>query len=103
MRRRVSTASDAGKVGELHRSMKLEHTLHTDKLDWLQDLHSRHKAVKPSDINCSNVFLDQPPKAKEVKVKITMGPNQTDKILHSKGIHEKVKKTAHRMGENIHK
>ena len=40
-----------------------------------------------SDINPSNIFLDQSPKIKEIKAKI-MGSNQTYKPLHSKGIHK---------------
>ena len=59
--------------------------------------------MKISDTNYSKVFLSQSAKAKEIKVKIIMGSNQTDKILHSKGIHKKIKKIAHRMGETIHK
>ena len=35
-----------------------------------------------SDINLTNVFSGQSPKATEIKA---MGPNQTDKLLHSKG------------------
>ena len=30
-----------------------------------------------------------------------MGPNETSKLLHSKGNHKQNKKTTHRMGENI--
>ena len=30
-----------------------------------------------------------------------MGPNQTQKLLHSKGNHKQNEKTAHRMGKNI--
>ena len=30
-----------------------------------------------------------------------MGPNQTYKLLHSKGNHKQNKKTTYRMGENI--
>ena len=30
-----------------------------------------------------------------------MGPNQTQKLLHSKGNHLKHEKTAHRMGESL--
>ena len=38
-----------------------------------------------SDINSSNLFSDQSPKAKENKSKNKqMGPNQTFKLLHSK-------------------
>ena len=54
------------------------------------------------DINCSNIFLDLSPKAKEIKAKI----NKWDLIklksfLHSKGNHKQDEKTALRMGENI--
>ena len=47
-----------------------------------------------SDINCSNLFLDQSPKAKEIKAKI----NKWDliklkKLLHSKGKKETINKT----------
>ena len=53
-----------------------------------------------SDINHTNVFLGQSPKSIEIKAKIktkqnkkpTMGPNQTDKLLHSKGNHKKIQK-----------
>ena len=30
-----------------------------------------------------------------------MGPNQTQRLLHSKGNHKQKEKTTHRMGENI--
>ena len=32
-----------------------------------------------------------------------MGPNETQKLLHSKGNHKQNEKTTHRMGENIYK
>jgi len=32
-----------------------------------------------------------------------MGPNQTDKLLHSEGNQKEIKKTTHRMGENSFK
>ena len=46
---------------------------------WLKDLNIRHDTIKLleesisktfSDINCTNVFLDQSPKAIEIKMKI---------------------------------
>ena len=68
--------------------MKLEHTLTTCtkiKLKWLKDLSLRQDSITfleentgktVSDINCTNVFLGQSPKATEIKTKI----NQWDLI-----------------------
>ena len=56
-----------------------------------------------------NIFSGQSSKATEIKAKNKpMGPNQTDKLLHSKGNHKKTttattKKTTYRMGENSFK
>ena len=64
------------------KSMKLEHTLiPCTKLNskWLTDLNLRHDTMKLleenigkafSGINCTSVFLDQFPKAREIKTKI---------------------------------
>ena len=50
-----------------------------NKLKWLKDLNIRHDTIKLleenigktfSDINHSNIFLDQSPKEKEIKAKI---------------------------------
>ena len=55
-----------------------------------------------SDINHSNIFLDESPKEKEIKAnKKQMGPNQTYMLLHNRGNHQQNKKTTYRMGEII--
>ena len=76
-----------------------------------KNLNARHDTIKLlednigktfSDINRSNIFLDQSPEAKEIENKNKqMGPNQTSKLLHSKGNHQWNEKTTSRMGENI--
>ena len=62
--------------------MKLEHSLTPyTKLNskWFKHLNIRHDIIKLleeniskifSATNCSSIFLDQPPKAKEIKAKI---------------------------------
>ena len=64
------------------KSMNLEHTLtaYTKiKLKWLKDLNISPDTIKLleenisktfSDINCTNVFLGESPKAKAIKIKI---------------------------------
>ena len=46
---------------------------------WFKGVNKRHAIIKPleeitgkmfSDINCSNIFLGQSPKAKEIKAKL---------------------------------
>ena len=72
---------------------------------WIKYLNVRPEIIKLlkenigktfSDINCSNIFLDQSPKAIETKAKI----NKWDLIklisfLHSKGNHKQNKKTTY--------
>ena len=57
----------------------MPHNLHKNKHRWLKDLNIRQDTIKLleesigktfSDINHSNVFLDQSPKARERKTKI---------------------------------
>ena len=62
--------------------MKLEHSLilYTEiNSKWFKNLHVRHDTIKPIeehiskivfDINHINLYLDQSPKAKEIKAKI---------------------------------
>ena len=62
--------------------MKLEHSIPPyTKINskWIKDLNVRPDTIKLLeenigrtlfDINCSNIFLDPPPKAKEIKTKI---------------------------------
>ena len=99
------------------KSMKIEHTLTPctkTSSKWLKLLNIRQDTIKLleenigktfSDINLMNVFSSPSPKAKirnKSKNK-PMGPNQTEKLLHSKGNQKENKKTSYRMGENTFK
>ena len=79
---------------------------------WFNDLNKRHDTTKLleedigktfSDINLSNIFLDQSLKAKEIKAKI----NNWDLIKHKNFAQDRKpqqnEKITYRMGKNIYK
>ena len=79
---------------------------------WLKDLNIRQDTIKFleenigktfSDINLMNVFSGQSPRATEIRAKINQGPNQTDRLWHSKGKQKENKKTTYGMEENSSK
>ena len=96
-------------------SVKLEHTFTPCiKINskWLKDFNIRQDTIKLlkenigktfSDINHINIFLSHTPKVIEIKKNKPMGPNQTYKLLHSKGNHKQSEETTYRMGENSFK
>ena len=69
--------------------MKLQHSLTPyTKINskWIKDLHVSPDTIKLlqenigrtlSDIDCSNIFLDPPPRVMEKKNQKQMGPNST--------------------------
>ena len=100
------------------KSMKLEHTLIPyTKINskWLKDLNIIYDTIKFleesivktfSDINCTNVFLDQSPKAREIKTKTKTNKWDLSKLTNFFTAKETIKKkdkTIHGMGENIGK
>ena len=100
-------------LGNLDSSMQINqtrthpHTMQKINSKWIKDLNIKQYTINLleknidktfSDINLTNVFSGQSPKATEIKAKI----NQWDlinKLLHSKGN----KKATYGMGENSFK
>ena len=99
----------------LCKSMKSEYslTLYTEKkrknskcLKTLRHVNIKlleEDIEKPfSDINCSNIFLDQSLKANDIKPKIKKWDLiKLKKLLHSKGKHQQNQKKIYGVGENI--
>ena len=92
--------------------MKSEHTLspYTQKNSkWLKDLNTIKLLEEIigktfSDINCTNVFLDQSPKAREIKTKTNKWDlSKLTNFFTAKETIKKKDKTIHGMGENIGK
>ena len=93
--------------------MKLEHFLTPytkTNSKWIEDLSVRAETIKLlaenigktlSEINCSRILYDLPPRVMEIKAKI----NKWDiiklkSLLHSEGNYKQGEKTAFRMGED---
>ena len=110
----VSSVSCAGKTGQLQcKRMKLKHSLIPyTKINskWIKDLNIGADTIKLLeenidrtlfDINCSNIFLDLPPRLMKIETKINKWDLIKLKILYIKGSHKQNEKTTHRMGENL--
>ena len=90
------------------RKMKLGHLLIPHRRinsKWIKELNVRienHKKLGSilSGIAHSNFYWIYS-QAREIK-EIQMGLYQTKKFMHSKGNHQKNKKTTHKMGKRIH-
>ena len=96
------------------RRMKLEHSLTPyTKINskWIKELNVRPDTIKLLeenigrtlfDIHHSKIIFDPPPRVMEIKTKINKWePNETYKLLHSKGNYKQEEMVTLRMGENI--
>ena len=97
---------------QINETRTYPHTMHKTNSKWLEDSNVRQDTIKLleenigktiSDINLMNIFSSQSPKATEISKNKLMGPNQMEKLLHSKGNPKENKKTTYRMGENSFK
>ena len=103
-----------GKWTATWKRIKLEHSLAPyTKINskWIRGLNVRSDTIKLLeenigrtlfDINNSKVFFDPPHRVMEIKTKNKqMGPNETSKLLQSKGNRKQDEKTTLRIGDNI--
>ena len=91
---------------EINEVRTLPYTIHKDKSIWLIDLKIIRDTIKLleenigktfSDINCTNIFLGQSPKAIEIKTKINkLGLIKLTSLLHSTGNHKQNEKTTYK-------
>ena len=104
-----------GKLDSHMQIHKLAHTLTPCtriNSKWFKDLNIRHHQIPGREVR-QNILWQQPYKCflgsvsqgnRNKSKNKPMGPNLTDKLLHSKGSHKKTKqKTTYRMRENTFK
>ena len=106
----VSSVSGAGKIGQLHAKEYFLTPYTKLNSKWIKDLNVRPDTIKLLeenigktlfDVNHSRILYDPPPRVMEMKAKINkMGPNYTEKLMHSQRNYKQGEKTAFRMGEN---